>query len=144
MQFPQNQFNHLKGKHHYCLSARSKRNVRNPKFPQSLTIFCDSTARFVSDLVVTQIVGFLKHRLRYKFSPVSSVEEIKQLTTVDLKEADPHFDPGAILTGLYDREDIVGREQIEPRHLPVPDHGMSLTRARLTIGETRCTPTVNQ
>ena len=31
---------------------------------QPLTIFCDCTARFVSDLVGTQIVGFLTHRLK--------------------------------------------------------------------------------
>ena len=30
---------------------------------QPLTIFCDCTGRFVSDLVGTQIVGFLTHRL---------------------------------------------------------------------------------
>ena len=39
----------------------------NPKFPASnLTIFCDCTARFVSDLGGTQIVGFLTHRLKFK------------------------------------------------------------------------------
>ena len=30
---------------------------------QPLSIFCDCTARFASDLVGTQIVGFLTHRL---------------------------------------------------------------------------------
>ena len=35
----------------------------NPNF-QPPTIFCDCTARFVSDLVGTQIVGFLMHRLK--------------------------------------------------------------------------------
>ena len=32
---------------------------------QPLTVFCDCTARFVSDLVGTQLVGFLMHRLIY-------------------------------------------------------------------------------
>ena len=33
------------------------------KIPSFKTIFCDCTAPFVSDLVGTQIVGFLTHRL---------------------------------------------------------------------------------
>ena len=36
-----------------------------PLLSKPLTIFCDCTARFVSDLVGTHIVGFLTHRLIY-------------------------------------------------------------------------------
>ena len=35
---------------------------------QPLTIYCDCTARFVSDLDGTQILDFLTHRLKYDFN----------------------------------------------------------------------------
>ena len=62
---------------------------------QPLTIFCDCTARFVSDLVGTQIVGFLTHRL-ILFSLSTEKQVLMKLTskkpsikTVILSEGTP-------------------------------------------------------
>ena len=43
----------------------------NLKFQAFLTFFCDCTARFVSDLIGTQIVGFLMHMLIYWLANMS-------------------------------------------------------------------------
>ena len=42
---------------------RLKSGLKFPRPFLPLTIFCDCTARFVADLVGTQIVGFLTHKL---------------------------------------------------------------------------------
>ena len=56
----------------YCNQRLCFRYI-DSKIPllQPLTIFCDCTAWFESDLVVTQIVGFLTHRLISEIPAVS-------------------------------------------------------------------------
>ena len=48
----------------------------NPQVPAS--IFCDCAVRFVSDLVGTQVFGFLAHRLIFKISGTKSAAMIVQ------------------------------------------------------------------
>ena len=53
------------------------RIVQIQKF-QSLTTFCDCTARFVSDLVGTQVVGFLMHRLSFECRSDIQVKHVQK------------------------------------------------------------------
>ena len=51
-----------------CFHYTDSPLLSKSKIFQPLTIFCNYTARFVSDLVRTQIVGLLMHRLIYETS----------------------------------------------------------------------------
>ena len=67
--------------------------------------------------------------------PVSPVEEVKELSAVDLKEADPDSEPRAVLAGLHDGKDVVGSQEVEARHIRVAHHGVGLARPRLPVSK---------
>ena len=74
--------------------------------------------------------------------PVSLVQQIKELSAVDLEEADPDPDALSILSAADDGEDIVGSQEVQPWHVPRSDHRVGLPRSRLTVGKTCGTASV--
>lgn len=73
------------------------------------------------------------------YLPVSFVQEIIKVSTVNFKIADPDPNTLSISPGLDDGEDVMWRQQVQARHLPWANHCVRLTRPCLPVRKTGCT-----